>query len=77
MGAQAFGYTWTCRPWDSGGNGCPARSPAMSSACDTEGLVCRYAAYCSVSVGDDLECKNGMWQPAQPLDKCGYRSCPD
>ena len=77
LGPQSFGFAWSCRRWDSGGVGCPARSPASSSPCDVEGLVCRYAAYCSVSVGDDLQCQGGTWQPAPPLDKCGYRSCPN
>jgi hypothetical protein len=76
MGAVSFGYAWSCRPWDSGGNGCPARSPTVGDPCDVSGLVCRYAAYCSVSVGDDLECKGGAWQAAEKLDPCGYRSCP-
>jgi hypothetical protein len=77
LGAQSFGFVWACRPWDSGGAGCPTRSPAMGSPCHGEGTVCRYAAYCSVSVGDDLECHSGTWQPAPPLDACGYRSCPN
>jgi hypothetical protein len=76
MGAQAFGYAWSCRPWNAGGAGCPERSPPMGSPCDSPGLKCRFGAYCSVSVGDDLECSGGTWQPAPPLDACGYRSCP-
>jgi hypothetical protein len=71
-----LGFAWACRPWDSGGFGCPARAPDMGSPCDGEGLVCRYAGYCSVSVGDDLTCQSGTWQPAPPLDPCGLRSCP-
>jgi hypothetical protein len=76
LGATSFSYTWSCRPWESGGVGCPARAPAMGSPCDGEGLVCRYAAYCSVSVGDDLECRGGTWQPAAARQACGYRTCP-
>jgi hypothetical protein len=76
MGTQSFGYAWSCRPWESGGAGCPARSPPLGSPCDAAGLQCRYGAYCSVSVGDDLVCLDGTWQPAPPLDACGYRSCP-
>jgi hypothetical protein len=76
LGPSSFGYAWSCRPWDSGGAGCPARSPPKGSSCDTAGLKCRFGAYCSVSVGDDLECADGTWQPAPPLDPCGYRSCP-
>ena len=74
--AQHFGYVWSCRRWDSGGAGCPARSPPLGSTCDGPGEQCRYGAYCSVSVGDDLECDNGSWQPAPPVDACGYRLCP-
>ena len=76
MGTQTFGYAWSCRPWESGGAGCPARSPTLGSPCDGGGLQCRYAAYCGVSVGDDLECRDGTWQAAAPLAACGYRSCP-
>jgi hypothetical protein len=76
MSTSNFGFAWSCRPWDSGGNGCPARAPAAGEPCDAAGLVCRYDAYCSVSVGDDLECKDGTWQAAAKLDPCGYRSCP-
>ena len=76
MGASGFGFAWSCRHWDSGGNGCPARSPAEGAPCDGDGLVCRYGAYCSVSVGDDLECKDGVWQAAPKRESCGYRTCP-
>lgn len=76
MSTSNFGFAWSCRPWDSGGNGCPTRSPAAGDPCEAAGLVCRYDAYCSVSVGDDLECKDGTWQAAAKLDPCGYRSCP-
>jgi hypothetical protein len=76
MSASGFGFAWACRPWDSGGNGCPARSPAAGAPCDSDGLVCRYDAYCSVSVGDDLECKDGVWQAAPKRESCGYRTCP-
>ncbi|HVU50601.1 MAG TPA: hypothetical protein VHL80_07925 [Polyangia bacterium] len=76
MGAAAFGYAWACRRWDSGGNGCPARAPDAGAPCDGEGLVCRYGAYCSVSVGEDLQCTGGAWQAAPTLEPCGYRSCP-
>lgn len=73
--SQSFGYVWACRPWASGGAGCPARSPPIGSACDSPGEQCRYGAYCSVSVGDNLECKEGTWQPAAPLEACGHRMC--
>jgi hypothetical protein len=73
---QGFGYIWSCRRWDSGGVSCPARSPAAGSPCDGPGLQCRYGAYCSISVGDDLQCLDGTWQPAAPLEACGYRVCP-
>jgi hypothetical protein len=73
---QGFGYIWSCRRWDSGGLSCPTRSPAAGSPCDVPGLVCRYDAYCSVSVGDDLQCLDGTWQPAPPLEACGFRTCP-
>jgi hypothetical protein len=76
MGAASFGFAWSCRRWDSGGNGCPARAPDAGAPCDGAGLVCRYGAYCSVSVGDDLECRDGAWQPAARLEPCGYRTCP-
>jgi hypothetical protein len=76
MNMSTFGYAWACRRWDSGGAGCPTRAPAAGSPCDGAGLVCRYGAYCSVSVGDDLECRDGTWQPAPKLEACGYRSCP-
>jgi hypothetical protein len=76
MNASSFGYAWTCRHWDSGGFGCPPRAPDLGAPCDGEGLVCRYGAYCSVSVGDDLECRGGSWQAAPKLEACGYRSCP-
>jgi hypothetical protein len=76
VGANGFGFAWSCRPWESGGAGCPSRSPAPGSPCDGEGLVCRFDAYCSVSVGDDLTCMGGTWQPAPPLAPCGVRVCP-
>jgi hypothetical protein len=76
MNASSFGFAWACRRWDSGGNGCPARAPAEGAPCDGNGLVCRYGAYCSVSVGDDLECKDGLWQSAATREPCGYRACP-
>jgi hypothetical protein len=76
MPGSSFGFAWQCRPWDSGGNGCPARSPAAGEPCDAAGIVCRYDAYCSVSVGEDLECKDGVWQAAAKLDPCVYQSCP-
>ena len=38
MDIQSFGYAWSCRHWDSGGAGCPARSPPLGSPCDGAGL---------------------------------------
>jgi hypothetical protein len=76
VNADNFGFAWSCRRWDSGGAGCPARSPAPGSACAEAGLECRYAASCSVPVGDDLECRDGAWQAASPRPACGYRMCP-
>jgi hypothetical protein len=75
--AQSFGYVWSCRRWDTGGPSCPARSPQPGSACDDPGRVCRYSAYCSISVGDDVECQpDGRWGAAEAKPACGYRMCP-
>jgi len=76
VGANGFGFAWSCRPWESGGAGCPPRAPAKGDACDAEGIVCRFGGYCSIAVGDDLTCTGGTWQPAQPLEPCGFRACP-
>jgi hypothetical protein len=54
--------TWSCRAWDSGGAGCPAISPLAGTACSTANQFCTYGNLCSVSVGDNLECKDGFWQ---------------
>ena len=75
--AKSFGYVWSCRGWDTGGDGCPARSPRAGSACDTLGLPCRYGASCGISVGDDLDCGvSGTLEAAPPEPACGYPMCP-
>jgi hypothetical protein len=76
VNAENFGFAWSCRRWDSGGPGCPARAPAPGSTCANAGQECRYAASCSVPVGDDLECRDDTWQAATPQPACGYRMCP-
>jgi hypothetical protein len=71
-----FASKFTCRNWDSGGAGCPARSPSVGSTCATAGQTCDYDGFCSVSVGDNLMCVNGHWQQEpSPLGTCILPSC--
>jgi hypothetical protein len=70
------GTRWNCRKWDSGGSGCPAKSPAIGSTCSTPNLFCTYGGLCSIPVGDNVECKGGTWQSFQsPLGTCAYPAC--
>jgi hypothetical protein len=72
----AVSSLWSCRAWDTGGPGCPAKSPPVGSACSTPNLFCTYGGLCSISVGDDLECVNGAWQKVpSPLGSCVFRMC--
>ena len=75
-GTSARGV-WSCRAWNSGGTGCPAISPLAGTACATPNQFCTYGGFCSISVGDDLECKDGFWQQMiSPQGTCALRACP-
>ena len=68
---------WSCRAWDSGGQGCPSVSPLAGTACATPEQFCTYAGLCSISVGDDLECTGGFWhQMPSAAGSCIMRTCP-
>jgi hypothetical protein len=68
---------WSCRAWDSGGQGCPAVSPLAGTACTTQSQFCTYGGFCSISVGDDLECTGGFWQQMiSGAGSCIIRTCP-
>jgi hypothetical protein len=68
--------SWACRAWDTGGTGCPARSPAPGSACTTPQQFCTYGGFCGISVGDDLECVGGVWQRMVSVTgSCALRMC--
>ena len=67
---------WFCRAWDTGGQGCPPRSPPVGSACSTPNLFCTYGGQCSISVGDNVECTGGTWQRfVSPVGSCALRMC--
>jgi hypothetical protein len=67
------GGRWTCRRWDSGGNGCPPLAPLVGDACGTPLLVCNYHG-CGVSVGWNVRCVAGYWDfadsPTCPAPTC-------
>src|SRR5262249_31590059 len=67
---------WFCRAWDTGGQGCPPRSPPVGSTCTTPNLSCTYGGLCSISVGDHGQCTGGTWQRfASPVGSCALRMC--
>jgi hypothetical protein len=69
------GY-WSCRAWGSGGQGCPPMSPPVGSACNVPNQFCTYGGFCSISVGDDLECAGGTWQRMiSALGTCALHMC--
>jgi len=73
--ATPNGY-WSCRKWDSGGQGCPATSPPVGSSCATPDLFCTYGGLCSISVGDNVQCKSGTWQlMPSAAGSCILRMC--
>jgi hypothetical protein len=70
------GTRWDCRMWDTGGEGCPPRSPPIDSACSTPSLYCPFDSFCGVSVGDNVQCMGGLWQNIpSPLGTCIFPSC--
>jgi hypothetical protein len=61
------GWAWSCRRWATGGTGCPALAPPSGSACEMPGQACYYGDGTSISVGLNLECRNGRWTlPVSP-----------
>ena len=76
-GAVGTQGVWSCRAWDSGGQGCPTVSPLAGTACATPNQFCTYGGLCSISVGDDLECTGGVWQRMiSAAGSCIIRTCP-
>ena len=70
------GSRWNCRKWDTGGPGCPTKSPPIGSSCTTPGLFCTFGGFCSISVGDDVQCTGGVWQLfPSPVGSCAYPRC--
>jgi hypothetical protein len=72
------GNQWRCRSWSDTtiGSGCPSERPAMGTACDSDGVICRYDDLCRVSLGPDLVCFDGLWQPRIGLPRtCGAPVC--
>jgi hypothetical protein len=68
---------WSCRAWDSGGQGCPAVSPLAGTACATANQFCTYGGLCSISVGENFQCVGGFWQRMiSPVGSCALRMCP-
>jgi hypothetical protein len=43
---------------------CPAAQPAVGSACDDEGALCRWAPICGAEA--ELTCRQGTWQARLP-----------
>lgn len=68
---------WTCRRWNTGGDGCPPSSPLAGSPCDLPGQFCTYGGACStIAVGDNLKCANGTWEAVPSvLGSCILQSC--
>ncbi len=77
-GASATGPTgsvWSCRKWDSGGDGCPPISPLLGDACQTPDKFCTYNG-CGISVGVSMQCSTGYWRPvANTALACRTLSC--
>jgi hypothetical protein len=68
---------WSCRAWNTGGQGCPAVSPLAGTACATEAQFCTYGGVCSISVGENLQCTHGFWQRfSSATGSCIMRTCP-
>lgn len=76
---QSSSY-WHCRLWTDVPVGCPARSPALQTACSADGLACDYNQCCGgPSLGASVKCTGGSWQLDTLLIgvcSCVMRFCP-
>jgi hypothetical protein len=67
---------WSCRAWASGADaGCPAEAPLAGSPCGTPDQFCFYGGCGSISIGSNLQCTDGTWQPRGFAGTCALRSC--